>query len=220
MALHSSRGMEYRESRQERAHAQSLLPLIDELLQGASLALQDLDKLVLCHGPGSFTGLRIAVSVAQGLAYGAQKPVACLSSLQALSLFANKTDEAQLCCAALDARMGEVYWQVFKMEGEHCQEVNAPSLHSQTDFCSKLAHIQSEWQLPMQGLGSGFAVVETECCLSVNAEAYPRADHLIAALQGGQFKISEYQHAHEIEPLYLRNEVAWKKRERIRETSL
>jgi len=96
-----------------RQHAALILPMIESLLVEADLQTGQLDAVVFGQGPGSFTGVRIAASVVQGIAYGAGLPVVAVSTLATLALGAmEESGEAQVM-AALDARMAEVYWGVY-----------------------------------------------------------------------------------------------------------
>ena len=88
-------------------HSQVLLEMVQELLRLAAICVNDLTAVAVGQGPGSFTGLRIGVGVAQGIAYGADCPMIGVSSLDALAVKAS-TDGFVL--AGIDARMGEVYW--------------------------------------------------------------------------------------------------------------
>jgi tRNA threonylcarbamoyladenosine biosynthesis protein TsaB len=100
----------------ERSHADLVLPMVDELLAEAGVGLADLDGLAFGRGPGAFTGLRIATGVVQGLALGAELPVAAISSLAAVAEQVPATaGETILVCN--DARMGEVYWGVYQRKG-------------------------------------------------------------------------------------------------------
>jgi len=95
-----------------RRHGALVLCFVDELMAEAGLDAGQLDAVVLGRGPGSFTGVRIAAGVVQGIAFAAELPVACVSSLATL---AQGTD-ADLVVCAQDARMGEVYAGAFERQ--------------------------------------------------------------------------------------------------------
>jgi tRNA threonylcarbamoyladenosine biosynthesis protein TsaB len=96
-----------------KAHATEILRMVQELLAEAEIPLSGLDGLAASVGPGSFTGVRISVAVAQGLAFGAGLSVVPVGTLEALALQAVNAG-AQRAIACLDARMGEVYWGCFE----------------------------------------------------------------------------------------------------------
>lgn len=97
-----------------RQHTRLLLPMIEELLAGARVELRGLDAIVLGNGPGSFIGMRIATSVAQGLAFGAGLEVAPVSSLAAVAARVFAESEAGRVAVAQDAHMEEVYLGIFE----------------------------------------------------------------------------------------------------------
>src|SRR3954471_16648373 len=97
-----------------RTHSQSVLPMIQELLAEAAIALKDCDAIAFGSGPGSFTGVRTACGIAQGLAFGLDKPVVPIVTLQAMALACHKASGASDVLAVLDARMGEVYWAQYR----------------------------------------------------------------------------------------------------------
>jgi tRNA threonylcarbamoyladenosine biosynthesis protein TsaB len=99
-----------------RDQAERLLPLIEELLRQAEITVGKLDAIVFGRGPGSFTGLRIAAAIAQGLALAAQKPVVGVSSLAGVAQRALDTAGVERSLVCIDARMGEVYFGCFEAE--------------------------------------------------------------------------------------------------------
>ncbi len=139
----------FREGGTPGTHARFVLPWVGELLAETGLVLGRLDGIVFSAGPGSFTGLRLAVSVAQGLAMGAGLPVVAVPTLEALALAAG--DGFCFCC--VDARMSEVYSAAYEVAGDDvraCSPVNvgAPAL------LAAPASERSSWR----GCGSGFVL--------------------------------------------------------------
>jgi tRNA threonylcarbamoyladenosine biosynthesis protein TsaB len=107
-----------------RRHAELLLPMCEEVLGEAGLARRDLDALAVGCGPGAFTGVRLAISAAQGIALALDIPVAPVSSLAALALQA--PDNGAAILAVIDARMGEIYAGAFRRTGDGLVEAIGP----------------------------------------------------------------------------------------------
>lgn len=95
-------------------HSELILPMLQSVLEEAELQLSQLDAIAFGCGPGSFTGIRIAAGLVQGLGYGANLPVIPVSSLKTLAQTACDELKAQNVLTAFDARMGEIYWGIYR----------------------------------------------------------------------------------------------------------
>jgi tRNA threonylcarbamoyladenosine biosynthesis protein TsaB len=124
VALLSGGRMLRRAEATAREHAALLLPMVDAVLAEAGLTLRALDGIAFGRGPGSFTGLRIAAAVTQGLAAGADLPVLPVSDLRALAEGARAAIGSEQgaaggwLLACMDARMGELYWGLFRNKAQ------------------------------------------------------------------------------------------------------
>ena len=97
-------------------HSQRLLPMVQQVLAEAELQLSDLELLAFGRGPGSFTGVRIATGMIQGLALGTELPVAGVSTMAAMAQQAYAQQGAEYIAVAIDARMQEVYFAQYQIE--------------------------------------------------------------------------------------------------------
>jgi tRNA threonylcarbamoyladenosine biosynthesis protein TsaB len=199
----------YREQQAGQSHSQVLLPMIDSLLVERGSSLHALDAIAFGCGPGSFTGLRIACGVAQGLALGADLPVIPVTSLLALA----EGQATRKVVACVDARMREIYHAAYEREGDDWSCVSQPSL-CQPDQAPPLAG--DGWS----GCGSGFRAHGEALSkryagqlTAIDAGALPSAQH-IARLAMRRFARGEVTDAASAAPLYLRNKVALKSCER------
>jgi tRNA threonylcarbamoyladenosine biosynthesis protein TsaB len=200
-----------------REHAQRILPMVDDLLATAGLGLGQIDAIAFGRGPGSFTGLRIAASVTQGLAAGAGLPVVPVSDLRALAAAALAVAESEggerpvAAAGCLDARMGEVYWGCFAVDAggalsrEAVERVLPPA-----DVPSPVAGSAGGG---LAGAGRGFeAYPELADRLGIRpgwllASAEPRAADIVR-LAVGDFTDGLAVDAAEAIPVYLRDNVA------------
>lgn len=190
-------------------HSELLIRMLDVLLSEAGIELSQCDGIAFGKGPGSFTGVRIACGAAQGLAFGANLPVAGVCTLEALA----EASEKSRVIVALDARMGEIYHAVYEKHEDAWTTVREPCLCKSDDAPS----VQGEnWF----GVGSGFAVHGAALqaryarqLRGVNGAAVPQAA-AIARLGAAQFALGHGVDAADALPLYLRDKVALKTSER------
>lgn len=189
-----------------REHTQHILAMIEGLLRSAALQLADLDGIAFGRGPGTFTGVRVAASVTQGLAFGAGLPVIPVSTLAALARGAKVEQGATGILAAIDARMGEVYWAAFQQRGEEF----IPIIQEQVGSAESVPMpSEGSWV----GVGSGWRVFGDtlgsrggRCLHSVDSTALPRAS-AIAQLAAASLARGELCAAESAWPTYLRDDV-------------
>ncbi|PVX37365.1 tRNA (adenosine(37)-N6)-threonylcarbamoyltransferase complex dimerization subunit type 1 TsaB [Janthinobacterium sp. 78] len=192
-----------------RTHSQSILPMVQELLAEAGVTLADVDAIAYGSGPGSFTGVRTACGIAQGLAYGAKLPVVPVVTLDAMALACHQQHGAQHIVTVLDARMGEVYWAQYDYQNG-LQAVSPPALSSP-------AGVAPQGDVVV-GCGNGFAayaeaLAALPCAATADAAIMPHAVQ-VAQLARIAFAAGQFVTAAEAQPLYLRNKIAYTSAER------
>ena len=205
VALNINGELVWNTEEQPRRHAQRLLPMIDDILVDSGVSRSQLDGLAFGRGPGSFTGIRIAVSVAQGLALGLDLPVCGVSSLEAVALAVASNDEtASKVLTIMDAHMGEVFWGQFDVVDGMTQASGAEQVGS-PEVC--LAEIDTF----KGGLaGDGLNLSAFESLSSEYANIQPEA-RIMAALADREWNNGNFGSPDNQLPVYLRNSVAWKK---------
>ena len=199
-----------RSERAGRAQTERILPMIDALCGEAGIALRELDALVMGRGPGAFTGLRVTAGVVQGLAFALDIPVVPVSSLLILACTAARVHERERVIAAFDARMDEVYWCAAKRQGdsmviEGSERLTAPEQVG--------AGLTGDWL----GVGPAWAAYGPRMAAASSCRITQGDRDLMAAgedaLRLGAQALAAGQtvHAEQAVPVYLRNEVAWRK---------
>jgi len=192
-------------------HAQFVLGWVGELLDEAGLTLDQLDAIAFSAGPGSFTGLRLAVSVAQGLALGAGLPLVPVPTLDALAL--GRGDGLHLCC--VDARMSEVYSVACEVRGEQV-DARTDIRVGPPDSLPPPPDDPAHWH----GCGSGFGLAPlaqlawTAHLASIDAAAAVHARD-IARLGAIRLAAGLTVDAALAAPLYVRDKVAQTTAERL-----
>jgi len=193
-----------------REHTTKILPTVESVLAETGLSIGDIDVVAYGRGPGSFTGVRIGISIAQGLAFGIEKPMVGVSTLQAMAQQAYKTQQVSNVYAAIDARMGEVYYAHYQLDGE-------------------LMTLQKEEVVikPADLLALELPVIENSVLVGTGWQAYPELLTYFknATLLNIEFPASRYmldQVVNDVQaglavvpelatPVYLRDKVTWKK---------
>ena len=198
-----------REVELARGHAERILPMIEELLGEGGVTLRELDAVAFGRGPGSFTGVRLAASVTQGLAFGAGLGVVPVSDLRAVAQRAFD-DDASVTRAVVcnDARMQEVYWACFERESNGLAVARSPE---RVGPPAKV-ELPSTWP-GAAGLGRGFAVypaLKGLARIAVRAGAdrlLPRAAE-VARLAAPDLAAGRLLGPEAAVPVYLRDDVA------------
>jgi tRNA threonylcarbamoyladenosine biosynthesis protein TsaB len=198
-----------REERLPRGHAERILPMVDELLAECGTTLRGLDAIAYGRGPGAFTGVRLAASITQGLAFGAGLPVVPVSDLRAVAQRAFDTVAEGRVLVCSDARMQEVYWACFERAADGlaraagAEQVSPPAQVS----------LPAGWPDGIPGVGSGFAVYpELARTLAGRVKAgsetlLPRAAE-IARLAHPEAVAGRVLPPDQAVPVYLRDQVA------------
>ena len=190
-----------------RGHSQLLLPMMDDLLAEAGIGLGKVDGLAFGRGPGAFTGVRIGVGIAQGIAFSRDLPVVPVSTLATLA----QGVKGDRIIAALDARMGEIYWGAYERSDQGLVEERGKEC-----VCApnKVPRVDGEgwigagpgWNAFSETLKSHYNYNVTHCLGS----ELPHAS-AVAKLAEGAFLRKETLSADKALPVYLRDEVTWKK---------
>ncbi|TYC59341.1 tRNA (adenosine(37)-N6)-threonylcarbamoyltransferase complex dimerization subunit type 1 TsaB [Marinobacter sp. BW6] len=196
-----------------RGHTRLLMPMVRELLVEKNLAPAELDVLAFACGPGSFTGVRIATGVVQGLAWGLDIPVVPVSSLEAVALGAIEALDAPEdtgIAVAFDARMGEVYWGCF------AARAGLPAALAPEQVCPPEAVTLPAGAARWCGAGQGWHYRST-----MPAEVSERIDTIdetlvlraawVARLAAIAYEQGKTVPAEQAQPVYIRDEVTWKK---------
>jgi tRNA threonylcarbamoyladenosine biosynthesis protein TsaB len=189
-----------------RRHAERVLPMADDLLAEAGIGKHALDAIAVGRGPGAFTGVRLAVSLAQGMAMALDRPVVTVSSLAALALEAPEDNAAIL--AVIDARMGEIYAACYRRDdGGGLIALD----EERVCIAESLVLPQADaWNV----VGSGWATYREALVARLGSEprsadgtSYPQARH-VATLAVREFKQGRAVAPEHALPVYLRDKVA------------
>lgn len=185
-------------------HSRTLLPMITDMLKNSDISLKEIDLIAVANGPGSFTGLRIGVSTAKGLAWGQEKPICAVSTLEAMAW--NAGIENGLICCAMDARRQQVYNAIFQAEAGNLLRLTEDRAVALTDlFSDERFHGQP---ITLIGDGANLCLPYSEAC-GLNASLAP--ENLVQQSAWGvaraamkKLESEEPQPAADLAPNYIR----------------
>lgn len=187
--------------------AQLILPMIKTLLTDANIKLNQLDAIAFGRGPGSFTGIRIAASVAQGLSFGAKLPVIAISSLAALAQAAYQSLGWEKLLVAVDARMQEVYWGIYSVNSTGLVVLTGEEMISAPN---QLPFVEDQaWS----GVGNGWEVYREQIAqklTKIDSTYLPTATAILALAGEKWLKQEDLLKPEDALPTYLRLNVAKK----------
>jgi len=186
------------------ASSQHLIPAIDDALARAGCRRDELDAVGFCAGPGSFTGVRTAAAIAQGIARGCNIPIIAIGSLDVLAGEALRLSTATMVAAVIDARMGEVYYAVYRRGKEGALAVvREPAVAAPTVALGDIALVIGQEQVMIAGqpgLLTGLAKAQT---LELRIEPAAMLRHASSLWAAGRCVDPT-----DAQPIYVRNKVA------------
>lgn len=195
-----------------RQHAQLILPMIQSVLAQTGVSVKQLDAIAFGRGPGSFTGLRIAAGVVQGLAFGAGLPVVPVSSLSGLAVQSFQLTGSTEQLVVIDARMNEVYWSACRIHAD-ANGLRVESLSGE--------HVSAASRVSPQGLdlatamvcGSGVKFLDDSlhAVLRVGRVDLEPDAKALCELALAEFAQGRVCAAEQAIPVYLRDNVTWQK---------
>ena len=203
-----------------RQHTRLLLNMVDSLLHQQGVSKNDLTAIAFCRGPGAFTGLRITVGVAQGLAFGLNLPLIPVSSLAALAQGWYRYNHHTAFLSCLDARKKEVFWGIYRIEEGYARPVGEEQvspLQRVMDSVKSLPQSRAPLQVAgtathlIKELSGSFKEPEIELGLTfvdslTDGLNYPHA-YDVAFLAAEEYRLGNTVRAEQALPVYLRNNV-------------
>lgn len=195
-----------------RGHVSLLLPFINDLLADAGLTVSQLDAVAFGCGPGSFTGLRIAAGMAQGIAFGADLPVVPVSTLAALAQGCVREQGAGAVLAALDARMQEVYFGAYRAQADGLVALAGEEVVCAPQAVPLPGAADSDWYAAGEGWDRYADLLRARLPFTLAGTAATARPHAadVAVLGALRFRQGGALPAEQAAPVYLRNNVAAK----------
>ena len=186
------------------SHSELLTVFIEELLAENNLKLNQLDAVAVSKGPGSYTGLRIGVSVAKGLCYGLEIPLIAVNSLETMGIYtALNSNENMLFCPMIDARRMEVYTALYNSKGEEIKPVSAEIIEE--DF---LADYLNDNKIMFFGNGAEKCKAQITHSNAIIDGPKKTSAQFMQKLTQEKYNKKEFEDVAYFEPFYLKNFVA------------
>ena len=185
-------------------HSQTLMPMTEQLLKNTELTIDDVDAIAVNAGPGSFTGVRIGVAAAKGLAFPKNLPCVSVSTLESMAYNLLGTD--CVVCAVMDARCSQVYNAMFRIKGETVERLTDDRALSLSDLLLEFKHTDERILIVGDGAEITYDFLKNEASNAVlapkNRRTQTASSVALAAFQK-LFK-GKTQTAAELMPIYLR----------------
>lgn len=226
VAVYHQQCMSLNSQHAPRKHTQLMLPLLKQELSNRNLALADVDAIAFGSGPGSFTGIRIAAGVAQGLAFGLDVPIYAISNLKALALQSYLENRVSPVLACIDARMEEVYWGLFEVFEEEIPSTDKSDskdivkryhvktiVNEQVGAPADVVIAELIMNQGFAGIGSGISLLSEDVIHSFKEkylDTQPNAD-TIAYLAATDIAVGVTGELKDALPSYVRDTVTWNK---------
>lgn len=195
-----------------REHTTKILPMVDTVLAEGGLKLNQLDALAFGRGPGSFTGVRIGIGIAQGLAFGADLPMLGVSTLAAMAQGSYRLHQSEQVLAAIDARMGEIYWGQYQRQDDGDWLVVDNELVIRPEgLVEQFSADNGIWLTAGTGWESyAEPLAQLKVQMEKGAVLYPDSQDMVhlAKFALARGEAVDAEHA---SPVYLRDTVTWKK---------
>ena len=200
--------IDYRESSAPKAHASLTAVFIQEMLAERGLTVNDCDAVCVSMGPGSYTGLRVGVSTAKGLCFGARKPLIAVGTLDTLVAQASDAADYKYIVPMIDARRMEVYTAVFEIAGQAGNDIlqiteTAPMIIDENSF----ADILAEGQVLFIGDGAGKCADVIKHPNAHFCQCHPKASSMLSPALAA-YKEKRFEDVAYFEPFYLKEFVA------------
>ena len=192
-------------------HSETLLVCVNELLSKAGWSVNDIELFACTNGPGSFTGIRIGVSVVKGMAFGRQdKCCAGVSTLEALAY--NLTDREGVVCAVMDARRSQLYNALFRCDGKRLERLTPDRLISAKELDNELSQYNESVYFCGDGCKVALEAVKSDTVKYVNTFATYQSAYSVARLALEEYGRGRAVSDRELLPVYLRASQAERER--------